>query len=115
MAELSDGIAGYVRIGRALPIEAADHVLEVKGLMVDPGHRGHGMGKALMFSAIEHARQAGARRLILRVLGHNPQAMAVYEACGFEVEGRIKDFFYLDGEYVDDIVMALTLVGRVDA
>jgi RimJ/RimL family protein N-acetyltransferase len=111
VAELQDGIAGYVKVGPALPIEASEHVLEIKGLSVDPSHRGHGMGKALINAAIKHARSAGARKLTLRVLGHNPHARAVYEACGFEVEGVQREFFYLDGRYVDDILMALRLSG----
>jgi RimJ/RimL family protein N-acetyltransferase len=111
VAELRDGIAGYVKLGSALPIRASEHVLEIKGLSVDPAHRGHGMGKALMQAAIKQARAAGARKLTLRVLGHNPHARAVYEACGFEVEGVLTGFFYLDGRYVDDILMALSLTG----
>jgi RimJ/RimL family protein N-acetyltransferase len=111
VAELQHGIAGFVKLGPALPIKAAEHVLEVKGLSVDPAHRGRGMGRALLFAAIEQARRAGARKLTLRVLGHNPHARAVYEACGFEVEGVLTEFFYLDGRYVDDILMALPLNG----
>ena len=114
VAELRDGIAGYVKLGPVLPIKANEHVLEVKGLTVDPAHRGRGMGKALMYAAIHQAREAGARKLILRVLSHNPYARAVYEACGFEVEGVLREFFYLDGHYVDDVLMARSLTdGRV--
>ena len=109
VSELDGVIAGYVRIGAALPIPASDHVLEVKGLLVDPAYRGHGMAKALMFAAIRQAKEAGARKLTLRVLGNNAPAQSVYEACGFRVEGRITDFFFLDGRYVDDVVMALSL------
>jgi RimJ/RimL family protein N-acetyltransferase len=109
VSELDGVLAGYVRLGPALPIPATDHVLEVKGLTVHPRYRGHGMGKALMFAAIAQAREAGARKLVLRVLGHNAPAQAVYASCGFRIEGRLTDFFYLDGQYVDDVVMALTL------
>jgi len=111
VAELEDGIAGFVKLGPALHIKATEHVLEIKGLSVDPGHRGRGMGKALIHAAIRYARQAGARKLTLRVLGHNPHARAVYEACGFEVEGVVREFFLLDGRYVDDVLMALPLTG----
>jgi RimJ/RimL family protein N-acetyltransferase len=109
VAELQDGIAGYVKLGPVLAIKANEHVLEIKGLTVDARHRGHGMGKALMHAAIRQAREAGARKLTLRVLGHNPHARAVYEACGFQVEGVLRDFFLLDGRYVDDVLMSLAL------
>jgi RimJ/RimL family protein N-acetyltransferase len=109
VAELADGIAGYVKLGPVLPIKATEHVLEIKGLTVDPGHRGRGMGKALLHAAITQARATGARKLTLRVLGHNAPARALYAACGFEVEGVLRDLFFLDGRYVDDVVMALPL------
>jgi L-amino acid N-acyltransferase YncA len=111
VAELQDGIAGFVKLGPALPIDASEHVLEIKALAVDPAHRGHGMGKALMQAAIKQARAAGARKLTPRVLGHNPHARAVYEASGFAVEGVLTGFFYLDGRYVDDVLMSLELTG----
>jgi ribosomal protein S18 acetylase RimI-like enzyme len=109
VAELEDGIAGYVKLGPAFPIESTNHVLEIKGLTVDAGHRRRGVGRALMHAAIEMAREAGARKLILRVLGHNADARSLYAACGFEVEGVLREFFYLDGRYVDDVLMALQL------
>jgi ribosomal protein S18 acetylase RimI-like enzyme len=109
VAELEGGIAGYVKLGPVLPIESTAHVLEIKGLTVDPAHRRRGVGRALMHAAIRTAREAGARKLTLRVLGHNADARSLYAACGFEVEGVLREFFYLDGRYVDDVLMAMRL------
>ena len=109
VAELADGIAGYVKVGQALPIEASRHVLEIKGLSVSPAHRRRGVARALMRAAIREARTAGARRLTLRVLAHNAAARDLYAACGFEVEGVLREYFRLDGRYVDDVLMALPL------
>jgi ribosomal protein S18 acetylase RimI-like enzyme len=111
VSELADGIAGYVKLGRALAVDSNDHVLEVKGLAVSPRHRRRGVGRALLHAAIEQARQAGARRLTLRVLGHNADARALYASMGFEVEGILREFFFLDGRYVDDVLMTLPLTG----
>lgn len=109
VSELADGIAGYVKIGPVLPIPASAHVFEIKGLTVSPAHRRRGVGKALMHAAIEYARDAGARRLTLRVLSHNTAARDLYTACGFEIEGVLRGYFRLDGRYVDDVLMALPL------
>ena len=109
VAELADGIAGYVKLGPALRLVSSHHVLEIKGLSVASEHRRHGVGKALIHAAIEHARAAGARRLMLRVLSHNTAAHRLYAACGFEVEGVHRELFLLDGRYVDDIWMARPL------
>ena len=109
VAELADGIAGYVRLGPVLPLESARHVLEVKALAVSPAHRRRGIGRALMDASIREARVAGARKLNLRVLAHNADARALYARCGFEVEGVLRGMFLLDGTYIDDIRLTLEL------
>jgi ribosomal protein S18 acetylase RimI-like enzyme len=109
VAELADGIAGYVKLGPALPIPASAHVLEIKGLSVSPAHRRHGVAKALLHAAIAEAKAAGACRITLRVLSHNTPARHLYAGCGFEIEGVLRGFFRLDGRYVDDVLMALAL------
>jgi ribosomal protein S18 acetylase RimI-like enzyme len=109
VAELEDGIAGYVKLGPVLPIPASAHVLEIKGLTVSPAHRRRGVARALLHAAIAEARTGGACRITLRVLAHNRAARELYAACGFEIEGVLRGFFHLDGRYVDDVLMALPL------
>jgi ribosomal protein S18 acetylase RimI-like enzyme len=108
-------IAGYAQIGRVLPLESNSHVLEVKGLMVDPAHRGHGIGRQLLEAAVREAGARGARRLTLRVLAPNQGARALYERCGFRVEGVLREEFRLEGRYVDDVLMAFDLTRRGSA
>jgi len=106
----SDGdVVGYVKLGSPTPLESNSHVVEVKGLAVDPGRQGAGIGRRLMTAAADAARERGARRLTLRVLAHNVGARRLYEACGYEVEGVLRDEFLLDAHYVDDVLMALDL------
>lgn len=108
----ADGeIAGYVKLGRLWPLASVAHVREIKGLAVDARFRRRGIGRALMAAAIERARAAGARKVTLRTLGHNAPARDLYAACGFEVEGVLRDQFLLQGRYVDDVVMSLDLTG----
>jgi RimJ/RimL family protein N-acetyltransferase len=103
------GPAGYAHIGPAEAVAANDHVLMLRGLAVDPAFQGRGLGRRLVEAAIEEARARGARRLRLRVLGHNAAARRVYAACGFVVEGVLRGEFLLDGRYVDDVLMAVDL------
>lgn len=107
--EAEGEIAGYVKLGALWPIESVQHVREIKGLAVDARFHRRGIGRALIGAAIEQAEREGARKLTLRVLGHNTPARDLYAACGFEVEGVLKDLFRLQGRYVDDVLMSYDL------
>jgi ribosomal protein S18 acetylase RimI-like enzyme len=109
-----DEVVGYVKLGRPTPLESNRHVLEVKGLAVDPARHGRGIGRRLMAAAAETAAARGARRLTLRVLAGNDGARRLYEACGYATEGVLRGEFLLDGEYVDDVLMALDLTAADD-
>ncbi|MEC5159281.1 diamine N-acetyltransferase [Janthinobacterium sp. CG_23.3] len=52
-------------------------------------HRFHGqrIGKRLMDAALAHARERGARRVLLGVYAENHDALAFYRRCGFEQVG----------------------------
>jgi ribosomal protein S18 acetylase RimI-like enzyme len=112
LVHVTDGeIAGYVKLGTVWPIASVEHVREIKGLAVDARFQRRGIGAALVRAAIARARGEGARKLTLRVLGDNAPARELYAACGFEVEGVLRDLFLLDGRYVDDVLMSLDLAG----
>ena len=98
--------AGWVKLGPATPLPSSSHVKMINGLAVDPQQQGAGVGRALVEAAVESARALGARKISLRVLGHNETARRLYERCGFVVEGVLKDEFFLDGRYEDDVFMA---------
>ena len=110
LVAVEDGeIAGYVRLVRASRFASSDHVVTVNGIAVDPARQGRGIGRALMDAAIAEARRRRARRLTLRVFSPNEPARRLYESAGFVVEGVLRGEFFLDGEYVDDVLMALDL------
>lgn len=110
VAEREDGaLVGYLRIGRPTDLATNAHVRQIQGLLVAEEARGRGVGRALLRAAQDECRKLGARRLTLRVLGHNAAARALYESEGFVVEGVLPEEFYLDGEYVDDVLMGIRL------
>ncbi|WP_373316946.1 GNAT family N-acetyltransferase [Streptomyces sulfonofaciens] len=109
VAELDGRLVGYLRLGFPTSLAANAHVRQIRGLAVAADARGRGVGRALLDAAVEEARRQGARRLTLRVLGHNAPARALYESAGFVIEGIQPGEFYLDGEYVDDVLMGRSL------
>ncbi|MEU6095387.1 GNAT family N-acetyltransferase [Streptomyces sp. NPDC047079] len=105
VAELGAAVVGYLRLGFPTRLECNAHVRQIQGLAVADEARGAGVGRALLRAAREEARRRGARRLTLRVLGHNTPARRLYESEGFTVEGILPEEFLLDGKYVDDVLM----------
>jgi ribosomal protein S18 acetylase RimI-like enzyme len=113
VALLDTAVAGYAKLGRATPLEASDHVCTINGLAVGVEYRRRGVGRELLTAAAEEARRRGARRLTLRVLARNEPARRLYESAGFVVEGVQRQEFLIEGEYVDDVLMALDLSAAV--
>ena len=111
VAEAGGAIAGYAALGRSVSLASHSHVLEIRGLAVHPAHQRCGVGRRLVEACIEQARGRGARKLSLRVLGGNVAARRLYESCGFTAEGVLRAEFFLDGRYVDDVLMARMLAG----
>jgi RimJ/RimL family protein N-acetyltransferase len=82
----------------------------ILGISVDQAWRHQGIGSALMARAIDWAKQTGiVTRLELQVYARNSRAIWLYEKFGFQVEGRRRQVVYQNGEYLDDLVMALLL------
>ncbi len=109
VAELDGRVVGYVRFGYPTSLASNAHVRQILGLAVAEEARGAGVGRALIGAVVAVARRQGARRITLRVLGHNTPARRLYEAAGFVVEGVQPGEFHLDGEYVDDVLMGRSL------
>jgi ribosomal protein S18 acetylase RimI-like enzyme len=112
VAVVDGEVGGYVRLGRATDLDASDHVCTINGIAVAIQHRQSGLGRKLVHAAVDEARARGARRLTLRVLAPNDAARHLYESAGFVVEGVQRYEFFLDGRYVDDVLMALDLTRK---
>lgn len=70
---------------------------------------GTGLGTAMLKYAIESARANGFHRLELTVRAFNQPGIKLYEKCGFELVGRLKDMAFIDGEYHDEFYYQLIL------
>lgn len=58
-------------------------LMNIHDIAVLPGHRGQGVGQALMQAAQEHAHARGCCKLTLEVLTGNAVALRSYERFGF--------------------------------
>ena len=77
------------------------------GIAVANAYRGRGVGRALMNACLDFADQwANYARVELTVHADNARAIKLYESLGFEHEGRLRDFSFREGGYVDALFMA---------
>jgi ribosomal protein S18 acetylase RimI-like enzyme len=58
---------------------------------VSPGHRGHGVGRALLHALIEAAHRHGLKGLSLSAEPENMTAHSLYRRVGFEVLGHVEN------------------------
>ncbi len=73
----------------------------VLGMAVAAIHRGKGVGKLLIESAIARATERGLKRIELTVHAENNVAQSLYKSVGFQYEGTHRRGWCLDGRYYD--------------
>ncbi len=78
-------------------------------IAIREGHRGLGLGRALLDTAIDWARAVGIAKLTLGVFPANARAVALYRAAGFVEEGVLRRHLRVGGDERDVMLMALHL------
>ena len=86
--------------------DVAQHV-GVLGMAVHPDRRGQGIGTRLLQAALEAAWAYGFLRVELGVFSHNARAYALYKTLGFREEGISRRRILIDGEFYDEVRMAV--------
>lgn len=86
---------------------ALQHVVRL-GISIQAPYRGQGLGRRLMGFALNWAQHNPVvKRIELFVYQRNTAAISLYRAYGFEIEGQRRGAVYQNGEYLDDLLMAL--------
>lgn len=99
-----DELCGFVSLKQPIKTPSNAHVVELV-IALNDRFRGLGIGRKLLDAAYEWAKANGKKKLSLRVMSTNEPAIAFYTKCGFSVQGRLIGEFYINGQYVDDILM----------
>jgi RimJ/RimL family protein N-acetyltransferase len=68
---------------------------------------GQGYAREALLCLMQFAfNQLGLRKLTLRVFADNQRALRLYQRCGFQVEGVLKEQHFAHGRYLDEVHMA---------
>ncbi|UCH57926.1 MAG: GNAT family N-acetyltransferase [Candidatus Bathyarchaeota archaeon] len=83
----------------------------VFGIFIHDDYQGRGLGTIMTQLIIEIGRLKGLRKISLDVFTGNERAVHVYEKCGFEIEGLMKEehWHHLTESYLDSYRMAIHL------
>ncbi len=97
-------VVGYVAV---IPLHGwSSHVGEVR-IVVDPDHRGRGVGQALARHAVLEALELGVAKLVVEVISDQEALIAMFVALGFEPEALLTDHVRdRSGELRDLLVLA---------
>jgi diamine N-acetyltransferase len=76
--------------------------------ILESDYLGKGYGREAIGLLLDYAfRIQNFRRVWLETGSNNPRAIRAYTACGFIEEGRMREHFFTDGQYVDVVMMGL--------
>ncbi|AUN30663.1 GNAT family N-acetyltransferase [Niveispirillum cyanobacteriorum] len=102
------GSAGLFRLGGR-----RRHVADL-AIGVHDDAQGMGVGKSLMHALIDAAdRWLDLHRVELTVFADNDGAIRLYRHFGFVEEGRLRDYAFRDGVYIDALAMGRLRPKRV--
>lgn len=72
-------------------------------------YQGLGIAKHLMEAMLDWAQKKGLKRVELDVLEENIAAVGLYKKFGFEIEGKKIGDYYVDGRYLNTLIMGRAL------
>jgi GNAT superfamily N-acetyltransferase len=85
-AELEEKIAGFTQLFPMLSSVRCANTWVLNDLFVEPFARRHGVGKRLLKTAEDFAREDNAAYITLETMRSNTQAQALYHAAGWQAE-----------------------------
>ena len=107
VAEIGGELAGYLELIRGMFHRNQATAYVVIGVLAAAG--GKGVGRGLLEEAKRWAVAHGVHRLELTVMAHNHRAIGLYQRTGFSIEGRRAECLLIDGQFIDELYMAMVL------
>jgi ribosomal-protein-alanine N-acetyltransferase len=97
-------IIGYLHIQN---VNAVHRSADIGIRIGEEKHRGQGFGKEALIMGLDYCwLHLNLERVALIVFRNNTRAIKAYKAAGFKREGLLKRLFFVDGAWVDVLLMA---------
>ena len=87
-------------------LPSSRHKVNLWSVFVSPRFRGHGIARALVERAVDHARANGVQRVNLTVFVPNAAAVRLYESLGFQHFGTEPQAVRIGDTYYDGYLMS---------
>lgn len=104
VAESDGRVVGFGSLNVFNARAAYNHVADFS-LYVERSWRNKGVGGRLLQALTDRARRLGYHKMVLSAFPFNPAGLALYHKSGFRVVGVYKEQGFLDGRWVDTIIM----------
>ena len=104
VGETGGQVIGWSSLNSFNPRAAYDHVADIS-VYVERAWRGRGVGRQLLETLIGCGRELGYHKLVLAAFPFNAPGVALYGRVGFIEVGVYREQGWLDGKWVDVVVM----------
>lgn len=109
---LDDGHIIAVASFHGRPLKRLRHRVNL-GISIVQSYHNQGLGTALMTHLLDQAKLMGKHTVELEVRADNVHAIELYKKVGFVIEGVKKQGFFVDGDYIDEFMMAYYMEDNV--
>ena len=107
------GVWDGARLVAFILVQCADRTAEILTLATHPDHRRQGLGRALILDVEHQPEASGLLNWWRDVAADNPEAIAFYQAMGFQIDGRRPKYYArLEGRRGDAILMSKARAGQ---
>ncbi len=107
VATVENEVVGWVHLN-APELDKLSHTAELTVGVLEE-YRGHGLGAHLLSRGLEWAGANGYEKVYQSVPSVNEEAIEFLESHGWETEATREDHYKLNGEYADEVMLAIEL------
>ncbi|WP_347292852.1 GNAT family protein [uncultured Brachyspira sp.] len=107
LCEIDEKIVGICSI-RGVNKKRVKHRVSL-GISVLKEYWGRGIASKLLEYTINYCKANDLKKIELNVRADNNRVISLYKKFGFEIEGEIRNFFYLNGVYYNCYLFGLLL------